>query len=101
MRPRRTRVGPYRLAAEDAEAREHDREVAAFRASLARHALRVRIGVIVAAAASVVALVAGFAVIVEHDAGARTTFANDRAQRCETHFIVPAQGAPFPMAICY
>jgi hypothetical protein len=94
-------VSPYREPAEDTEARRLEREIDAFRAALARHARRVRIGVLVALAATTLGLVAGAAWIAEHTRRVQAAITAPRPSICEERVLTTADGAPVRMTVCH
>jgi hypothetical protein len=91
-------VGPYRACANNDDADALAREVAEFRAALARRTPRVWVGVVLTLLGSVAIPAALFALTVPD---VIETASPPRAEsRCETHLVTPAAGDPIPMTIC-
>lgn len=91
-------MGPYREPAEDVEASIDAREVEAFKASLERRGRRARVGVVLVVFATV-AFVASIASLSLR--AASFTPPPPRTSSCETRFLEPPSGDPFPMTICH
>lgn len=93
-------MGPYREPAENVEADLEAREIANFKASLARRSRRVHVGVLLTLLAAVgpAALAVSLTVLY---APAPPLPSGRPSTRCETHVVSPTRGEPFPMTVCH
>ena len=92
-------VGPYRERAENVEAELDAREVAAFKASLARRGRHVSVGVLLTLLAAVGPAVLAVSLAVLY-APPPPLPSGRSSTRCDTHLVWPARGEAFPMTVC-